>query len=236
MSLFDWITRYGFFPYHKTRFLEGGCGIGDFFSKWIEHADVREATAVDLSPAMIEKAKNLNKKGSFIVGDLHNLPFPEGSFDLCFSLCVFHHLQDPRKALAELKRVSKGGTVVIGWNEADLSVGLEKLHYQSLKTSCFSSPYTDESSMRNLYDNLKQVLFEGGPHSIHQYINELRFPSAKDALEYYCSAMILRGVSHTEPLPSSLLAEIRSTVQQLLEIQQEEHFRKSVLHLYVYSS
>lgn len=46
--------------------------------------------------------------------DGHNLPFPDGVFDLIVTVAVFEHLYDPFAAARELFRVLKPGGVVIG--------------------------------------------------------------------------------------------------------------------------
>jgi len=236
ISLFDWISTHGFLPYPKKRFFEGGCGNGDFFSKWLKNPDIQEATAIDLSPAMIQKAKSINTRGNFLVGDLHNLPFADGSFDLSLSLCVFHHLENPERALSELKRVSKKGTVIIGWHEACLTVGIEKLHYQALKALNMTYSNPEENSMVCLYKNLKKTLEKENPHSIHQYINELHFPRIEDALRYYNSALIFRDNLLSHQLEQNHLSEIQKKMRELLKMNLQENFRKSVLHLYVYTA
>jgi len=50
----------------------------------------------------------------FVLADVHELPFPNDSFDEVIITCVLHHLLDPDKALIQVKRVLKpGGKVYI---------------------------------------------------------------------------------------------------------------------------
>jgi len=80
---------------------------------------VRHATGVDLTPAMIERARTLQQeKGltnvSWQVGDVLPLPYPAASFSIVTSRFAFHHFQDPQAVLAEMKRVcTPGGKVVV---------------------------------------------------------------------------------------------------------------------------
>lgn len=49
---------------------------------------------------------------SHVIGDVHRLPFRDGSFDLVFSQAVLEHVADPRWAVQEMVRVLKpGGTL-----------------------------------------------------------------------------------------------------------------------------
>src|SRR6266481_4450724 len=78
-------------------------------------AVVRHATGIDVTPAMIERARALAaEKGlgnvGWQVGDVLPLPYPDGAF----SLVAFHHFPEPRTVLAEMKRVcAPGGRVAL---------------------------------------------------------------------------------------------------------------------------
>src|SRR6185369_10253048 len=78
---------------------------------------VRHATGIDLTPAMIERARALQQeKGltnvTWRLGDVLPLPFADGSFSIVTSRFAFHHFLDPGAVLAEMKRVcAPGGRV-----------------------------------------------------------------------------------------------------------------------------
>jgi ubiquinone/menaquinone biosynthesis C-methylase UbiE len=80
---------------------------------------VRHATGIDLTPAMIERARTLQtEKGltnvTWRVGDVLPLPYPDASFSIVTSRFAFHHFQDPQAVLTEMKRVcTPGGKVVV---------------------------------------------------------------------------------------------------------------------------
>jgi len=80
---------------------------------------VRHATGIDLTPAMIEQARALQReKGltniSWQVGDVLPLSYPDASFSIVTSRFAFHHFQDPHAVLAEMRRVcAPGGKVVV---------------------------------------------------------------------------------------------------------------------------
>ncbi len=48
-----------------------------------------------------------------VIGDAHNLPFKDGEVEGVLSTDVFEHLNDPFKAVSEMKRVLKKGGLVI---------------------------------------------------------------------------------------------------------------------------
>lgn len=100
------------------RVLELGAGTG-FFSLNLKLAGlVEEVHVSDLSPGMVEAAKqNAHRLGFTIEGrvaDAESLPYEDDSFDLVVGHAVIHHIPDVEAALREVVRVLKpGGRFVI---------------------------------------------------------------------------------------------------------------------------
>src|SRR2546422_612300 len=80
---------------------------------------VRHATGIDLTPAMIERARALQAEQglanvSWKQGDVLPLPWPDATFSIVTSRFAFHHFLDPGAVLAEMRRVcAPGGRVVV---------------------------------------------------------------------------------------------------------------------------
>lgn len=76
-----------------------------------------ELDAIDISPRMLERAgERLGDAGVDAVlrqGDVHDLPYGTGLFDLAMAGHVLEHLADPRVALREMVRVLKPGGLLI---------------------------------------------------------------------------------------------------------------------------
>src|SRR5205809_4218121 len=77
-------------------------------------AVVRHATGIDLTPAMIERARALQaERGlgnvTWRLGDVLPLPYADGSFSIVTSRFAFHHFLDPGPVLAELQPVRSAG-------------------------------------------------------------------------------------------------------------------------------
>jgi ubiquinone/menaquinone biosynthesis C-methylase UbiE len=89
--------------------LECGCGTGLLLDRIAGFA--RSAKGVDLSPGMLEKAKERGldvKEGSVTA-----LPYEDESFDVACSFKVLAHVPDLGLALSEMARVTRPGGVVI---------------------------------------------------------------------------------------------------------------------------
>ncbi|HXJ83312.1 MAG TPA: methyltransferase domain-containing protein [Candidatus Methylomirabilis sp.] len=80
---------------------------------------VRHATGIDLTPAMIERARTLQQERGLTnvtwqVGDVLPLPCADRSFSIVTSRFAFHHFLDPVAVLREMKRVCvPGGRVAV---------------------------------------------------------------------------------------------------------------------------
>jgi SAM-dependent methyltransferase len=97
--------------------LDVACGPGIVACAFAEV--VAHTTGIDLTPAMIERARALQAERrlanvAWRVGDIVPLPYADGSFSIVTSRYAFHHLQDPQAAMNEMHRVCKdGGQIVL---------------------------------------------------------------------------------------------------------------------------
>jgi ubiquinone/menaquinone biosynthesis C-methylase UbiE len=88
--------------------LEIGCGTG-FFTQEIIKKHVK-LTAIDISPELIEVAKNIiiDTNLEFVIENAYKMTFPDHTFDAVIGSSVIHHL-DVDLALNEFYRVLKPG-------------------------------------------------------------------------------------------------------------------------------
>lgn len=90
-----------------SRILDDGCGTGYFIAR-LAGAQV---IGLDLSGGMLQQAR---KRGSCLIqGDSQHLPLPDAQFDLVIARSLLHHLPDPIRGLAEIRRVLKPGGQVV---------------------------------------------------------------------------------------------------------------------------
>ncbi|XP_012840918.1 PREDICTED: tocopherol O-methyltransferase, chloroplastic isoform X2 [Erythranthe guttata] len=110
-----------------------GCGIGGS-SRYLAKKYGAKAQGITLSPVQAQRAQELaSAQGldavSFQVADALNQPFPDGQFDLVWSMESGEHMPDKTKFVNELVRVAApGGTIiVVTWCHRDLSPSEESL-------------------------------------------------------------------------------------------------------------
>jgi ubiquinone/menaquinone biosynthesis C-methylase UbiE len=104
-------------PSPDDRLLDVACGPGLVVCAFASH--VREATGIDMTPAMLERARKLAaEKGLANVawhhGDVYSLPYDDASFTIATTRFSFHHFLEPAAVLKEMARVcAPGGRIVV---------------------------------------------------------------------------------------------------------------------------
>lgn len=96
----------------RGRILDVGSGTGSLAFAIAERNGRARVLGIDPSKEYVAYASSRNPfadRASFEVGDAQQLLFPDTSFDAALSLLVFNFIRDPRKALSELRRVTKPG-------------------------------------------------------------------------------------------------------------------------------
>jgi ubiquinone/menaquinone biosynthesis C-methylase UbiE len=104
-------------PASDDRLLDVACGPGLVVCAFAPH--VRAATGIDVTPAMLERARRLAAdKGLANVawrqGDVYALPYVDSSFTIVTTRFSCHHFLDPAAVLREMVRVcAPGGRIIV---------------------------------------------------------------------------------------------------------------------------
>lgn len=96
-----------------------GCGTGELLNRLYKRDPVKDYIGVDITPEIIEVAKEKNKDISYYVGDSESFLLPEGSVDVITCVHSFHHYPSPELFLSNAKKsLKKGGRLIIRDNSS----------------------------------------------------------------------------------------------------------------------
>jgi ubiquinone/menaquinone biosynthesis C-methylase UbiE len=115
--------------------LDAACGLG-YGIEILSRAGAAAVTGVDLDPEAIAEAKSRigEHAKELVAGDLRKLPFEDDSFDVVISFETIEHVEEPEKALAELRRVLRpDGVLVISSPNPDAYVGHNEHHVHEFR-------------------------------------------------------------------------------------------------------
>ena len=135
------------------RVLECACGTGMFSVKIAPR--VKELTATDFADGMLKRTKRKCKRFENVTAenaDITNLRFEDGTFDKAVAANVIHLLDDPAKAITELKRVVKpGGLIII---PTYIHFGASKAANLFNKAGAGFKRHFDENSYRKFFEEM----------------------------------------------------------------------------------
>ena len=106
---------------HRARVLEIGCGRGVALPVLDDRLEPAELVGLDIDPALLaeagERVRNTCTYATLVEGDVRDLPFEAGRFDLVVDFGTCYHASDTmdgrRTALAEVSRVLREGGLFV---------------------------------------------------------------------------------------------------------------------------
>jgi ubiquinone/menaquinone biosynthesis C-methylase UbiE len=120
-----------------------------------------------------------DKIPNFVPGDAHNLPFEKNTFDLVLCNNVLEHLENPLKALTEMRRVGKKTIIrvpnnpcinehpkhLFSWSQTSFKNILE-IVWPNVETSIYTNPKEIKNS--RIFNTLSKIPTLG--HPITRYL------------------------------------------------------------------
>ncbi len=120
--------------------LDVGCGMGFIGQNLAEYVPEGKIIGIDLDAKLIELARKVSEKFlpdrvfEYQVGDACDLPVESNKVDLSICQCLLMHLDNPRKAIEEMRRVTKTGGRVVAIepdyaSSSYFDTAAEEMHY-----------------------------------------------------------------------------------------------------------
>ncbi|WP_283136117.1 methyltransferase domain-containing protein [Rhizohabitans arisaemae] len=112
--------------------LDVGCGPGTITADLAAAVAPGAVTAVDSDGGIVaQAARSAAPTVTWQVGDVHHLPYPDGTFDVVHAHQVLQHLADPVDALTAMRRLSAPGGLVAA-RDADYAAFVWHPHVPAL--------------------------------------------------------------------------------------------------------
>ena len=130
-----------------------GCGGGANIARLLQRTQQGSVTGIDFSPVSVRKSTKVNAKAiqegrcKVLEGNVANLPFADGSFDVVTSFETIYFWPDIEHCFNEVKRVLKPGGQFVIVNESDGS-GEMDAKWESMIEGMHT--YTPEEIRRHL--------------------------------------------------------------------------------------
>jgi SAM-dependent methyltransferase len=182
------------------RVLEVGPGPGEV-SERIQRELGAEVVAIDVSERMVELARSRGVDAR--VGDVQELPFADGEFDLVVAAWVLFHVPDLDRGLAEIARVLRPGGRLVATTNSDRHLAEARDHAGFTMLGLTFSRDNGEQALQRHFARVERTDVEGS----------LTFEDA-DAIRAYLRVLIIgqQAADDVPELDEPLRATTRSAV------------------------
>lgn len=199
-----------------TTLLDIGCGTGQFLETISKQRGGISLHGIDLSPSAVQSTCRRGIKAT--EGDAQHIPFPDDSFSAVVAKHMIYHVDNPRKALLEMRRVARpGGTLSISVNNTN---SLPRIQETLLRAITLAGATPRQSNNWIDGDTLGQLMTsEFGDCQTVSAQSLLRLQSATD-LFTYCDASLNMYLSEQEAR-----SELRESIRHFLSELCESEFR-----------
>jgi len=211
----------------RGRMLDVGSGTGSLAFAIAERQAGVRVLGIDPSQEYVAYASSRNHfadRASFEVGDAQQLRFGNASFDAALSLLVFNFIPDPKKALMELRRVTKPQGKISGavW---DYGAGMRMLRtfWDAAVRIDPEAEKLDEKHMPLCRAGELSALWrQGGLENVREQSIDIRM-SFKSFADYWDPFLLGQGPagSYVRRLERHKLQMLRNEVQRLLSLSVE---------------
>ena len=87
--------------------LEIGCASGRLYRQLRQYGYQGNYSGLEVADYVIQQNRHEHPEANWQCSKAYNIPFPDSSFEVCFSLYVLEHLVYPERGLTEMMRVIK---------------------------------------------------------------------------------------------------------------------------------
>ena len=194
----------------EDKILDVGCACGHFYRSIKKRVKKNfYYTGVDPYKIFLKKGKiawKNNKNVKFIKGNIYNLPFRNNEFDISFCSNVFIHLNDIKKPLKEIMRVTKR-KIIIRTVLFDVSYKIQLVYNKKWWSDVDVSPINefDDKGSPRAYSYFNILSFDYLTQNIKKICPNAKIKIVKD--DFYKKSNISKSLKNEKrPLATKILA------------------------------
>ena len=141
--------------------LDVGCASGWFISRISNKFPKAKCYGIDIYDRGIKYAKKTYPKIEFMVADAHKIPYKKNTFDLVVCTEVLEHLDDPKSAILEIKRVlKKGGMSVIELDSGNILFSIAWYLWRKFGGKVWNDSHLHSFNIKKLEKMIKSCGFK----------------------------------------------------------------------------
>ncbi len=147
-----------FIDFNPKRILDVGCASGWFLSEVLKiHKDAK-AYGIDVYEEAIDYGSKLYPKINFSVSDAHKTKFPDKYFDLVICTEVIEHLEDPKKAIIEMKRIlSKDGRIILEVDSGSILFSIVWFLWRKINGKVWNDSHLHSFNIEKLENTVNEI-------------------------------------------------------------------------------
>ena len=208
----------------RGRILDVGSGTGVLSFAIAERAAGVSVLGIDPSPEYVAYARSTNPfsgRADFEVADAEQLHFPDRAFDAAVSMLAFNFIPDAKKALLELRRVTKPGETISAavWDYGD-GMRMLRIFWDAVSATHPQAAKIDEKHMLLCHAGELAALWkECGLENVREQALEIR--TRFDSFADYWDPFLLGqgpGGSYVRSLPVAKADALRDEVLRRLAL------------------
>ncbi len=210
------------------RVLDVGSGTGSLAFSIAKRKVRSHVLGIDPSKEYVEYAKSRNSfpdRVSFQIGDAQALQFPDATFQTSLSLLVFNFIPNSRKALAEVRRVTKAGGRISAavWDYGE-NMRMLRAFWDAAVSADPKAEKLDEKHMPLCRSGeLAQLWKQGGLEDVHEQPLDIimQFDSFSD---YWDAFLLGQGPAgaYVRSIDTDRLKVLRLEVKRRLSVTTED--------------
>ena len=175
------------------RYLDIACGTGNYTHALA--AKCGEWHGVDVSSGMLRRAQNKGGKVGLILGDAAELPFKDGSFDGAICTMALHHLPSLEPVFSEVRRLLRGGRLVMFTSTAEQMAGYWLNEYFPIAMQRSTVQMPSQATILEALAAAGLSVDRQELYDVREDLKDLFLYAGKRRPELYLSAAIRRGIS-----------------------------------------